>query len=316
MGKVKLYLSMFFATGFLIAVTTFGIFLLGKYIGGLSLFMAFALAVGFGLLQWLIAPSIIKRAYNLKPAEKTEYGWLTDIVTDISRKSGIQPPKKVYVSRTKMANAFAFGNFISGKQVTVTEPLLRELNRKELSGVIAHEIGHIKNHDVEIMMFLSFLPSMFYLLSRIFFFRSLWGGGRRRGRGISILIGILGLVLYFLTSIGLLAVSRAREHLADRNGKVHVGGKPLARALTKLHILNGRLKKLRKRTGGSELSMSFKTLFISDPDRKQEIRGINIEDAMQRLAGKELSFGEKVKGLFSSHPLLPKRIQMLLSPVE
>lgn len=306
---------MFFATGFLIAVTTFGFFLLGELIGGLSLFMAFAFAVIFGIIQWLIAPSIIKRMFTLTPAEETQYRWLEGVVTDISKRSGINPPKHVYVGKVGMANAFAFGNVITGKQVAVTEPLIQSLTREELSGVIAHEVGHIKQHDVEIMMFLSFLPSVFYFLSRIFLFRSFWGGGRDRGRSISMLVGIAGLFLYFITSLGLLAVSRAREQLADRNGKQQVGGKPLARALTKLHLLNDHFKKGGRTATGSgsgNLALSFKTLFISDPDAEQRLRGVNIEDAMYQLAEEELSLGAKFKGLFSSHPLLPKRIRTLL----
>lgn len=314
MGKVKLYFSMFFATGFLIAVTTFGFLLLGELIGGVTIFMAFLIAVVFGIIQWLLAPALIRGLFKLKPAEKTEYNWLVDVTSTISKKSGIKPPKKVYVSKSSMANAFAFGNFITGKKVAVTEPLLQNLNREEISGVIAHEIGHIKNHDVEVMMLLSFLPTIFYFLSRIFFFRSYWGTSRDRGRGISILVGLLGLVLYFVTSLGLLAVSRVREHLADRNGTQQVGGKPLARALTKLHILNGRYRQTKQApVGESNLALSFKTLFITDPEKKQTFQGINIEDAMYRLAEKEPSLGEKFKGLFSSHPLLPKRIKILLS---
>lgn len=307
---------MILATGFVIGITTLGFLLIASMVKGMTIYMAFILAAGFNIFQWIIAPYTIKAIFHLKPVKETNYNWLKDTVSEISKQSDISPPKNVYVSQSNIPNAFAFGNLFTGKGVALTVPLLENLSRKEIEGVIAHEIGHIKNHDVEIMMFLSFLPSVFYLLSRMFFFRSYWGGGRGRGRGISVLIGILGLLLYFITGLGLRAVSRVRETLADNNGKKVVGGRSLAKALTKLHILSKEQRsstQVRQVRTGNNMALSFKTLFISDPDSSEPLPGRNIEEAMQQLVEKEPSLGEKILNLFASHPLLHSRLKNLLS---
>lgn len=309
--SLKLYLSMMTAITGTFALASLGIILIGEFLGGFYLIPAILFAAFILFSQWLIAPTIIEFTFKLKPARALGYGWLEDVVERIARDSGLKTTPKVYVADTNMANAFAFGNAILGKKVAVTRGLLEILDREEIEAVIGHELGHIKHRDVEVMMALSILPTIFYLIGRSIYYSSWYGGGRDRDESSSILalIALLSYIMYYLVSLFVLWVSRIREYYADRHAAENVpdGNIKLARALVKLQYYNSR------EVGNREARSitAFKALMFVDPEVRPIISA-NINEVIELEASRKISLGERIKEIFSTHPLTPKRIRNLL----
>lgn len=314
----RLWFTMITATALTIAITTLGILLLMELIGGFSLIFALIIAVIFTIAQWLIAPKIISLMFKLEPAEKAGYAWLVDYVNEIAKKSGMKKPPKVYVSPSPIANAFAFGNIFTGKKVAVTTGLINTLSPEEIKAVLGHELGHIKHKDVEIMMALSVLPAIFYLIGRwayyAGFFRGVYGGSSRDSsdsRLALFAIAVFSLFMYFILSLFMLWVSRTREYYADYHSaeKVDEGALYLSTALAKLEYINSQVV---RETGFSKSALAFKQLMISNPESRVEpVYATNVKEYVYFLAHKKITFGERIKEIFSTHPLTPKRIRNL-----
>jgi len=118
--------------------------------------------VVFNVAQWLFAPYIIEAMYRAKKVSRSEAPELYDIVERLSRKSGIKTPT-LMIARIPIPNAFAYGSPLTGPRVAVTSELLKTLELEEVEAVIGHELGHLRHRDVQIMMFVSILPALFYL---------------------------------------------------------------------------------------------------------------------------------------------------------
>ena len=306
---------MIFAISATIAVTTLGILLIGEFLGGLSLIFSIIIATILILVQWAVSPKIIQVAFKLVPADKTEHAWLTEAVENIAKVSGLRKPPKVYVSPSKTANAFAFGNIFSGKKVAVTRGLLEMMPRGEIEAVLAHELGHVKHRDVEIMMALSILPAVFYLLARWIYYASWFGGGGDSRDNLSalLLVAFISYIFYFITSLFMLWVSRIREFYADENAvkTVDEGNILLARALARLEYYN---TVVAKKGELDKSSMAFKCLMISNPEGSSElIPASSIDQAVYRIARRKVTFSDRLKAIFSTHPLTRDRIKKLLS---
>jgi len=315
---------MFASVAITIAITTFGLLLILDFIGIASLTFALIFAVIFMLIQWLIAPRIISFAFGLIPAAEAGYPQLEAYVAEIASKSRLKKPPKIYVSPHPMANAFAFGNIFTGKKIAVTAGLLNILSPDEIKAVIAHEIGHVKHKDIEILMALSVLPAIFYLIGRWAYYAGLfrgmygWSSSREKTSSNLILLGlaVISLLIYFLLSIFTLWLSRTREYYADHHATITVedGSYKLAKALVKLEIMNRRVV---KEYGLSKSSLAFKCLFITDPEKAPySISATYLDEYIYYLATRKITFGEKLKELFSTHPLTPKRIRYLIHGVK
>ena len=311
----KLLGSMILATAATIGITTLGIFLIGEIFGGIPILLALLFAIGLVIFQWIIAPKIIQYAFGLIPAEKAGLGWLIESAEKIAKRTGMKKSPEVYVSPSPIANAFAFGNVFSGKKVAVTKGLLNILSEDEVEAVIAHELGHIRHKDIEIMMALSVLPAIFYLLARWLYYASFFRGvtrGRGSERLVLPLVAALAFFFYFVVSIFMLWVSRLREYYADQNAveSVEGGGIRLARALAKLEYYNSQvITQIRP----EKSIIAFKFLMISDPERKIPRYPVsNVDELVYQLASKEITFSESISEIFRSHPLTPKRIRRLL----
>lgn len=211
---------------------------------------------------------VVLSTTNAKPAEGRRYQYLRDTVEGLSIAAGIPKPD-IYIIPSEELNAFATGKDPENASIAVTEGLLDKLDRQELEGVIAHEISHIKNRDVQFMTLVAVLVGLAAILSHIIL-RSYWlGGGRRRGRGrdrgkgIGLVILLVGFVLAIfapiLTRTIQFAISRSREYLADSSGASltrYPDG--LADALEKIAQHN---------KGEMDVSEAISHLFISDPNR-------------------------------------------------
>ncbi len=130
---------------------------------GFSLIDIGILVVALNVGQWLLAPYLIGWIYKVKELKQDEKPELHQIVNDISKKSGISVPK-LMLAQIPLPNAFAYGSPLSGTRVAVTQGLLDSLDSGEVEAVLGHELGHIKHHDVQVMMVASFLPALFYYI--------------------------------------------------------------------------------------------------------------------------------------------------------
>jgi heat shock protein HtpX len=200
------------------------------------------------------------------PAEGPQYTYLNDTVEGLAIAAGIPKPA-VYVVPSDEINAFATGKDPEHASVAVTTGLLKALNRQEMEGVVAHEMSHIRNRDVQFMTLVAVLVGLAGILSHMILRSYWWGGGRGkrdRDRGnLGLIIVAVGFVLAIfapiLTRLVQLAVSRRREYLADASG-AELTRYPdgLADALEKI---------MKHNRGDMKVSEAVSHLFIADPNR-------------------------------------------------
>ncbi len=224
------------------------------------------------------------QARELAPAEEPQ---LRNIVETLSIGLGITTPR-IYLIDDTAPNAFATGRDPKHASIVVTRGLLDKLDRTELEGVIAHELSHVVNRDIRVMLLVTVLVGTVALLSDWMLRSFAWGGGARRGRdrGGGGIILIVALVLAILTPIVAtliqLAVSRQREYLADASGALLTRYPPgLANALRKIAADKEALEVANKATA---------SLYIANP----------LKDAPRAL-----------DGLFDTHPPIAERIRRL-----
>ena len=224
--------------------------------------------------------------------EKKDHPRLFDVVEEMKIASGLEKMPDIYIIDDPALNAFATGRDAQHASVAITSGLLQKLSRDELQAVIAHEIGHIRNRDVQLMSMLSVLLGTIVIISwyatRFLFLGG--GGGRRRsssggGQG-QIIILVIGIVFMILAPIAAqliyFAVSRKREYLADASSALYTRyPEGLASALEKLGNSNTQVQKANKATA---------PMYIINP-----------------LEKRSLSAGD----LTSTHPPIAERIRIL-----
>jgi len=223
------------------------------------------------------------QARELAPGEESQ---LRNIVETLSIGLGIDPPR-IYLIDDTAPNAFATGRDPKHASIAVTRGLLDKLDRTETEGVIAHELSHVVNRDIRVMLLVTVLVGTVALLSDWMLRSFAWGGGRRgRDRGGSGIILIVAIGLAILTPIIAtliqLAVSRQREYLADASGALLTRFPAgLASALRKIAADKEALEVANKATA---------SLYFANP----------LKDAPRAL-----------DGLFDTHPPIAERIRRL-----
>jgi heat shock protein HtpX len=258
----------------------------GGWVGGVVI--ACLVAGIYALIIWGSGSSMVLSASGARPVTKQEFPHLYHSVEGLSMAGGIPTPK-AYVIDSPALNAFATGTNPKNGVVVFTTGIIKKLNREELEGVIAHEISHIKNYDIRVMLLATVLVGVLTLLSDIILRTFLFGGGARGGNNdnkATIIFIIIGLVLVILSPlIGQmikLAVSRKREYLADASGAMLTRyPQGLANALKKISGDTQELKSANKATAH---------LFISSPLKKKD------------------GF---IKRMFATHPPIEERIRRL-----
>jgi len=212
------------------------------YILQLSFIWAFILAGIFILIQYLIGPAILKATMRLNYLKAGENPWLESTVKDLAQKSGIPTPKLAIVP-DPTPNAFVFGRTSGDATLAVHEGLLQNLNEDEVRGVVGHELGHIRHKDFLVMTALSAVPLLVYLIARGTM-EAAWISGRtarrrnEKGGGLAaalIAIAILSYVIYIISLLLVMRLSRLREHYADAySAYVTESPRQLESALTKI----------------------------------------------------------------------------------
>jgi len=258
------------------------------YVGAVA-----AVAVWFVL--WMIALSagkgVVLGSMHARQIEHADYPVLFNVVEEMSIAAGLAKMPKVYLIDADAPNAFAVGTE-QNSVVAVTTGLLMQLSRDELQGVVAHEIGHVKNHDTRFMVLAGVMMGAIILLADVFVRGMFYGGGRRRSRGrggggqgqavllivallFAILAPILAQLLYF-------ACSRRREYLADASSARFTRyPEGLASALEKIEHSAGSMQKVNR---------AVAPMFIVNPLK-----------------------GSAARSAFSTHPPTAERARILRS---
>lgn len=283
-----------------VLVTAMGILLLliGFFIGYVFLgdpisgLIIAALVWGImNLVALFQGDSIILGMSGAKKIGPDDHPRLYNVVEEMKIASGLEKMPDVYIIDDPALNAFATGRDPEHAAIAVTSGMLDKLNRDELQGVVGHEMGHIKNRDIRLMMLASILLGAIVMLAwyatRIGIFGGL--GGRRSssdgGGAIMIIVVILGLLLMILAPIFAqliyFAVSRHREYLADASSALYTRyPEGLASALEKLANNNTKVKTANKATAPMYISNPFyrgaastgNDLFATHPPLSERIR--------------------------------------------
>ena len=274
-----------FKTALLLTALTLFLLFIGDYFGGQNgLVVALILAAVMNFVSYFFSDKIALAMYNAQPVTREQLPRVYNVVERMTQRIGLPMPK-IYVIPTDSPNAFATGRNPSHASVAVTEGILNLLDDEELEGVLAHELGHVRNRDILISSIAATLAGAVTFLARMGMWAGMFGGyggdreNRERGGGIA---ALLMLILAPLAAMLIqLAVSRSREYQADATG-AHFTGNPyaLARALQKLDAWSKRLP--------MAATPSTAHLFIVQP-----------------LAGVDFA------SLFSTHPPIAKRVERL-----
>ena len=256
--------------------------------GGIALLPA---ALGFSALtsagSYFAGDKLVLAQSQAKALPAEAEPQLRNIVDTLAIGLGIEPPT-IYVIDDTAPNAFATGRDPKHASIAVTKGLLEKLDRAELEGVLAHEMSHVVNRDIRVMLLVTVLVGTIALISDGLLRTMQFGGGRRRGRdgGGAGIIAIVAIVLAILTPIIAtliqLAVSRQREYLADASGAMLTRYPPgLASALKKISADTEALEVANKATA---------SLYIANP----------LKDRPTFM-----------DGLFNTHPPIAERIKRL-----
>jgi len=255
--------------------------------GGLMIPAAVGLSGASATASYFAGDKLVLAQSQARELAAGEEPQLRNIVETLSIGLGIEPPR-IYLIDDTAPNAFATGRDPKHASIVVTRGLLDKLDRTETEGVIAHELSHVVNRDIRVMLLVTVLVGTIALLSDWMLRSFAWGGGRRGGRdrgGGGVLL-IIAVVLAILTPViaGLiqLAVSRQREYLADASGALLTRfPEGLARALRKIAADQEALEVANKATA---------SLYITNP----------LKDAPRAM-----------DGLFDTHPPITERIRRL-----
>jgi len=279
---------------FLAFVAVFGYVIgwawIGDPVGAIfGLVLAFIVGTVTGLATYYGGDKMVLAASRAREISHDDAPVLFNVVEEMAIAAGLPMPK-VYIIDDSAPNAFATGRDPEHASVAVTSGLLEKLNRDELQGVIAHEMSHVANFDIRYAMLVGILVGTTVLISD-FFLRGLWFGGGGRGRGdgggyIQLIMIVIAIVFAILAPLFArllqLSISRQREYLADASAvRLTRNPKGLADALQKISGDREVLEAANRATAH---------LYIVNP-----VKG----------------FEKRAKGLFSTHPPIEERIQIL-----
>lgn len=322
MSLLKLKLSMLLTLALLLGTLTaiFGLILWynGAKIGTVGGIIA---VIGFSAiiagLQWYIAPWMIKYFTRMREVDRgeAEYRWIHEMVEKIASKAGIPKPK-IYLVQDGSPNAFAFGRTPSSSNIAIHTGLLNLLNKEEVEGVVAHEIGHIKHWDVAIITMASMVPLIVYYAIILFFARQ--NRDEQGGFGSVIAIWIGAFIAQMLSSLIVMQLSRTRESYADAFSAV-VTGKPAALRTGLAKITYG----FSPQTNAKSYQ-GMRAFYIADPINSTDLAKELEKSAEQKQREGPAKFSpreidhaiewEKSRGwmqFFSTHPYTYKRIAAL-----
>jgi heat shock protein HtpX len=271
-----------FKTAFLLTALTLLLMFFGRVFGGQTgMLLALVFAAVLNFFSYFYSDKLALAMYRARPVTRDELPRAYQIVERLTQKIGIPMPK-MYVIPTDSPNAFATGRSPEHASVAMTQGILNLLTDEELEGVLAHELGHVRNRDILISSIAATIAGAITYLAEVGRWGLIFGGFERdrdEGGGFAaLLMLIVAPLAAFLIQM---AVSRSREYQADESG-AHYTGNPyaLASALAKLDVHSKRLP--------MQATPSTAHLFIIQP-----------------------FLGKSLMNLFSTHPPIAKRIERL-----
>lgn len=276
-NKWKTILLMFIVFVVLVSL----IYVIGGIWGGVDIFsiliLAIIISLSYLMISYYNSDKIAIASVGAKEVRhEGDYKQYYDLVEGLTIASGLPMPK-LYVMKSSQINAFASGRDPHHAVVCVTEGALERLDKKELEGVLAHELGHVGSYDIRYMTLVAVMVGMISIISEIFL-RSLWfksGGNDRESKGNAIFI-LIGVVLAILAPIVVyfvqLAISRKREFSADASAVKFTRYPPgLIGALKKIKQENQPEKKINKAVAPLFFANPFKGLGSTHPDINKRI---------------------------------------------
>ena len=273
-----------FKTAVLMAAITALFMLLGSVLGGRSgMMIALAVAIGMNFFSYWFSDKLVLKMYRAREVDASSAPQFYSMVRELAERAQLPMPR-VYLIDEDAPNAFATGRNPEHAAVAATTGILRALSERELRGVMAHELAHVRHRDILISTVSATMAGAISMLAN---FAMFFGGRNSEGRSTNPVAGILVMLLAPLAaSLIQMAISRAREFEADRGG-AEISGDPkaLASALEKIH---------------------------------RAAQGIPLEAAerhpetAQMMIMNPLSAGG-LRGLFSTHPSTEERVERLLA---
>jgi heat shock protein HtpX len=243
------------------------------------------------LIAWFSHSKMIERATGSKPLERKENKRVYNLVENLCISKGMSIPK-INIIEDDSLNAFASGINEKTYTVTLSRGIINKLNDEELEGVIAHELMHIRNRDVRLLIISIIFVGIFAFLSEMAFRTFLYGGGRRRssskkddGGKVVILILVLAGIGFLISTLFRFAISRKREYMADA-GAAEMTKNPLALASA-----------LRKISADPHI----------EAVERDDVAQLFIEHPREKQKGIVAAFGS----LFATHPPIEERIKLL-----
>ena len=271
-------------TAILMAAITALFMALGSVLGGRQgMMLALIIALGMNFFSYWFSDALVLKMYNARQVDETSAPQFYRMVQELAHNAQLPMPK-VYLINEDAPNAFATGRNPEHAAVAATTGILRVLSERELRGVMAHELAHVRHRDILISTVSATMAGAISMLAN---FAMFFGGRDSEGRSTNPIVGILVMILApIAASLIQMAISRAREFEADRGG-AEISGDPraLASALQKIH---------------------------------QVAQGIPLEAAerhpetAQMMIMNPLS-GGGLRGLFSTHPSTEERVERLMA---
>ena len=228
-----------FRTTILLALLTALVVWIGHMFGGANgAVIALVMAGAMNFFSYWFSDKIVLKMYGGQEVTANDDPELYGMVQDLAGRAGLPMPK-VYVIPEETPNAFATGRNPAHAAIAVTYGIRRMLNKRELAGVLGHELSHVKNRDILVSSIAATLAGAISYLAYMAQWAAIFGGGRDREGGGSNIFGLLFMMIVAPMAAMLIqmAVSRSREYMADAGG-AKVTGDPLAlaSALRKLHM--------------------------------------------------------------------------------
>ena len=271
-------------TAILLAALTGFFLVIGYLLGGQSgMVMAFIVALAMNFFAYWNSDKVVLRLYKARQADEQTAPRLHGIVRELATRAQLPMPK-VYIIENDQPNAFATGRNPEHAAVAATTGILRLLDDRELAGVMAHELAHVKNRDTLTMTIAATIGGAIGMLANFAFFM---GGGNNRNNPLGAVGAILVMILAPIAAALIqMAISRSREYEADRGG-AKISGMPaaLASALAKLQHGAARIDNPE-----AEANPATAHLFIVNP-----------------------LHAHAVDSLFSTHPNVENRIARLMA---
>lgn len=272
-------------TAFLLTVLTLVLILIGEAFGGRNgMVIALVVAAGMNFFSYFYSDKLALAMYRAQPVTREQLPRAYQVVERMTQRMGLPMPK-MYVIPSESPNAFATGRNPEHASVAVTQGILNLLNDEELEGVLAHELGHVKNRDILTSSVVATIAGAITMLARMGWWAGLfggYGGGDERNRDSGFGAIFMLILAPIAATLIQLAISRSREYQADATG-AHITGNPYALA-SALQKLDGYSKRLPL-----QASPSTAHLFIVAP----------------------LLSAATFANLFSTHPPIAKRIERL-----